>query len=99
MEEIGSRFLRYATILTASDEESGKTCPSTDCQFDLARLLQQELEAFGLEDVRLTERCYVYGSLPASPGMESEPAIGLIAHMDTVNCVPRRAPASPQVPL
>ena len=95
MEEIGSRFLRYATILTASDEESGKTCPSTDCQFDLARLLQQELEAFGLEDVRLTERCYVYGSLPASPGMESEPAIGLIAHMDTVNCVPA-APLHPR---
>ena len=95
MEEIGSRFLRYACILTASDEESGRTCPSTDCQFDLARLLKQELEDMGLEDVRLTDRCYVYASLPASPGMEGEKAIGLIAHMDTVNCVPA-APLKPR---
>ena len=88
MEEIGSRFLRYASVLTASDAESGKTGPSTDCQFDLARILAAELKALGLEDVRLTDRCYVYASLPASPGMEGEKAVGLIAHMDTVNCVP-----------
>ncbi len=88
MENVEKRFLRYANILTASDEDAGKTNPSTDCQFDLARLLEKEMKALGLRDVRLTDRCYVYGMLPASPGMEQEDCLGLIAHMDTVNCVP-----------
>jgi tripeptide aminopeptidase len=56
------------------------TSPSTEKQLDLARLLRDELEEIGLEDVRLDEFGYVYGSLP---GVESAPAIGLIAHMDT----------------
>ncbi len=88
MEKVEARFLRYANILTASDEDAGKTNPSTDCQFDLARLLEKEMKELGLTDVRLTDRCYVYGILPASPGMEKEDCVGLIAHMDTVNCVP-----------
>ena len=88
MEKVEQRFLRYANILTASDEDSPRRCPSTECQFDLARLLEGELKALGLRDVRLTENCYVYGFLPATPGMEKEDRIGLIAHMDTVNCVP-----------
>ncbi len=88
MEKVEERFLRYARILTASDEDSGKTNPSTDCQFDLARLLEKEMKELGFEDVRLSDRCYVYGILPATPGMEKEKCLGLIAHMDTVNCVP-----------
>ncbi len=88
MEKIEERFLRYARILTASDEDSPRRCPSTDCQFDLARLLEAEMRDLGLRNVRLTEDCYVYGFLPATPGMEREDRIGLIAHMDTVNCVP-----------
>ena len=88
MENVEKRFLRYANILTASDEDAGKTNPSTDCQFDLARLLEKEMKALGLENVRLTDRCYVYGTLPATHGMEGEKCVGLIAHMDTVNCVP-----------
>ncbi len=31
----------------------------------------------------MDEHCYVYGSLPATPGCEEKPALGLIAHMDT----------------
>ncbi|MBR4502211.1 MAG: peptidase T [Clostridia bacterium] len=88
MENVEDRFLRYANILTASDEDSGKTNPSTDCQFDLARLLEKEMKELGLEDVRLSDRCYVYGILPATAGMENKKCLGLIAHMDTVNCVP-----------
>ena len=43
----------------------------------------EELKALGVEDARVDEHCYVYGSLPATPGCEDKPALGLIAHMDT----------------
>lgn len=78
------RLLRYAEIRTPSDENSG-TSPSSQCQFELARLLEQEMTGLGLQDVRLDENCYLYGRLPATEGLEDKPAIGFIAHMDTVS--------------
>jgi tripeptide aminopeptidase len=78
-EDVLERFLRYARIDTQSAH--GVTAsPSTEKQLDLSRLLRDELEEIGLDDVRLDEFGYVYGSLP---GVESAPAIGLIAHVDT----------------
>jgi tripeptide aminopeptidase len=77
--DVLDRFLRYVRIDTQS-AHGVTTSPSTEKQLDLARLLRDELEEIGLEDVRLDEFGYVYGSLP---GVESAPAIGLIAHMDT----------------
>ena len=77
------RFLKYVSIDTCSDEES-TTSPSTIKQHDLAKLLSQELEAMGAEEVFYdTEHCYVYGSIPATVGCEQIPTIGFIAHMDT----------------
>ena len=76
------RFLRYAAIPTRSDPDSAVT-PSTDCQFNLARLLAQELTDLGLTNVRVTDNCFVYAALPATPGLEGQPCLGLIAHMDT----------------
>lgn len=76
------RFLRYAAIPTRSDPDSTAT-PSTDCQFSLARLLADELTALGLTNVRVTDNCFVYAALPATPGLEGQPCLGLIAHMDT----------------
>ncbi len=77
------RFLSYVKIHTQSSEESGVT-PSTPCQWDLARLLEGEMKALGLCDVRLDERwCIVTGYLPATPGCEGAPPLGLLAHMDT----------------
>lgn len=73
------RFLRYARIDTQS-AAGVDASPSTEKQLDLSRLLRDELEQIGLEEVRLDEHGYVYGSLP---GSESAPAIGLIAHVDT----------------
>ena len=88
MEKIRDRFLRYTRINTTSDENS-ETSPSTACQFDLARLLKQELEEMGVQRVRLDEEhCYVYGEIPEN--CAGQPAIGLIAHMDTVDAVPGR---------
>ena len=79
------RFLRYVAIDTGSSEESGQH-PSTGKQWELARLLEKELKEMGAADVRLSDTCYVYAQIPANT--ENQPAIGLIAHMDVVDCVP-----------
>ena len=77
--DVLERFLRYVRIDTQS-AHGVDASPSTEKQLDLARLLRDELEEIGLDDVRLDEYGYVYGSLP---GAESAPVIGLIAHVDT----------------
>ena len=76
------RFLKYIAINTKSDDETG-TVPSTSCQFDLARLLGQELKALGCANVTVDEKCYVYAEIPATEGYENRVRLGLIAHMDT----------------
>lgn len=76
------RLLNYVKIHTASDGGSS-TVPSAAREFDLARVLADELKALGVEDARVDDKCYVYAAIPATPGHEDAPAIGLIAHMDT----------------
>ena len=76
------RLIRYARVHTTSSDRTG-THPSTARQFDLARLLVEEMKQLGIADARVDEHCYVYGTLPATPGCEDKPALGLIAHMDT----------------
>ncbi|MBR3299152.1 MAG: peptidase T [Clostridia bacterium] len=77
------RFLNYVRIHTASSEDS-TTVPTTARQFDLAKLLVEELHALGIENARVDDKCYVYASIPATAGCENAPALGFIAHMDTV---------------
>lgn len=81
MESAKSRFLRYVTYYTTSDEFTG-TSPSTERQKDLGRALMQELEALKLEDVHMDDCGNVLATLPASKGVDA-PVIALIAHMDT----------------
>ena len=76
------RFLKYVRVYTTSSETS-ETHPTTARKFDLARQLEAEMRELGLEGVRVDRHGYVYGFLPATPGCEAKPAIGLIAHMDT----------------
>ena len=76
------RLLQYVQVHTTSDPATG-THPSTQRQFDLARMLADELRTLGVGDADVDEHCYVYGHLPATPGCEGRPALGLIAHMDT----------------
>ena len=80
--ELIERFLRYVKIHTASDPAS-ETVPTTARQLDLAKVLCADLKEIGIEDARISENGYVYGSIPASAGYETAPALGLIAHMDT----------------
>ena len=76
------RLLKYVKIYTTSDKES-KTVPSTSRQFDLAKILVKEMKNIGIEDVKVDDKCYVYGYIKATKGYENKPSIGLIAHMDT----------------
>jgi tripeptide aminopeptidase len=76
------RFLRYVVIDTQSDPRS-ESYPSTPKQLDLSRLLVAELGELGLEDAHLDEHGYALATLPATVEREV-PAIGLIAHVDTV---------------
>lgn len=79
MESVVERFLRYVSYETTSDEFS-ETCPSTPKQRLLGQQLVKEMLEMGIEDARIDENGYVYGSIPGDPAL---PAIGLIAHMDT----------------
>jgi tripeptide aminopeptidase len=78
------RLLRYVTVYTDSDETSD-TCPSSARQLDLAKILVDEMLSLGISDARVDEFGYVYGTIPATAGYESKPALGFIAHMDTVS--------------
>lgn len=78
------RLLNYVVVRTPSDENS-ETVPSSKCQFDLAKILVEELKELGLTDAHDDGNCYVYASLPATPGYEDKVKLGFIAHMDTVS--------------
>jgi tripeptide aminopeptidase len=81
MSSLIDRFIRYVQIDTQS-VESSPTYPSTQKQFDLARILVEELSALGLKDAAVDENCYVMATLPANQEKVS-PVIGFIAHVDT----------------
>lgn len=80
MERAYERLLRYVAIDTRSDDAS-ETVPSTAKQFELAKLLVEELKGMGIEDAHVDDKCYVMGTLKGN--VEGAPVIGLIAHVDT----------------
>ena len=79
---VEKRLLKYVSYWTTSDEEC-RQIPSSERQFELGKVLEQELCDLGLEKVTLTDHCYVYGLLPATKGYADKPAVGFISHMDT----------------
>lgn len=80
--KVTERFLKYVSFDTSSDEES-ETTPSTAKQKILGEYLAKELCEMGVENAHMDSDGYVYGFIPASKGLENEPRIGFIAHMDT----------------
>ena len=76
------RFLKYVTYSTASDEMS-QTNPSTEGQLAFARILAQECADLNLTNIRLTDKGYLYATLPSNCPEKSIASIGFIAHMDT----------------
>jgi len=82
-ESAMDRFLRYVKIDTQSAEEAGKY-PSTEKQLVLARLLETELKALGVQNVRISKEGIVYALVPGNLADNAKvPTIGFIAHMDT----------------
>ncbi len=80
-QQILDRFLKYISIDTQSDDSS-ETAPSTSKQFELLKILHDELKALGLQDVSLDENGYVMATLPSNTS-KKVPVIGFIAHVDT----------------
>ena len=89
---VKERFLEYVQIETTSDE-SCESCPSSQGQWTLARLLAEQMRAMGIADARVDEHCYVYGTIPAKGSQTAR--VGLIAHMDTSDGV--KGPTHPQI--
>jgi tripeptide aminopeptidase len=82
-ESVVDRFLRYVRIDTQSQEDQATT-PSTAKQWTLANLLVDELKHIGATNVRVSESCMVYASIPGNlPAGADVPVLGFIAHVDT----------------
>ncbi len=81
-DKVLEKFLRYVKIDTQSDDSIDAT-PSTQKQFDLARLLVEELHKIGIENAYVDEYCYVYANIPSNVNNPSIPPIGFLAHLDT----------------
>lgn len=83
METLTNRFLRYVAVETTSNPDS-ETFPSAECEWDLLRMLAEELKAMGIE-ANVDQYGYVMATIPSNLGEEGKnvPAVGFIAHVDT----------------
>ena len=81
MKQVKYKFLKYIKFDTQSNPNSNSN-PSTVKQFELAKELQKELEDLELKNIKLTDKCYLYATLPSN-SEKKVPAIGFIAHLDT----------------
>ena len=79
METVSKRFLRYVSFDTQSDEFA-ETCPSTEKQLALGKVLVEEMLDMGIADAHMDKNGYIYGTVPGDPSL---PVVGLIAHLDT----------------
>ena len=82
------RFLRYVQVDSPSDPDHEEQVPSDPAEHAMATLLADELRDLGAADVRMDEHAYVTAVVPASPGSEDKPCLGLIAHIDTAHDAP-----------
>ncbi len=78
---VTERFIRYAKIDTQSDSTS-PTCPSTEKQKNLGKVLVEELKAMGISDAALDEHGYVYATIPSNTAKNVD-TICFCSHMDT----------------
>ena len=83
-----NRFVKYVKIWSESDGNAAEkgVFPSTERQWDMARVLEADMKALGMQDVQITDGCYVYGRIPANcDGEAAKDSVLLLAHMDTVD--------------
>jgi len=81
MQHIIDRLVKYVIIDTQSDPNN-PAFPSSEKQWNLAKLLEEELKCLGLSDVNLDENCYLMATLPSNVNYKV-PTIGFVAHIDT----------------
>ncbi|MDR0926562.1 MAG: peptidase T [Ignavibacteria bacterium] len=81
-DSVLDKLLRYVVIDTQSDDAS-ETTPSTMKQFDLSKLLVEELQELGIKDASVDEHSYVYATIPSNLGSKDVPTIAFLAHLDT----------------
>lgn len=81
MSFLVEKFLQYVKIDTTSDSKS-QSCPSSEIQWNLAKIIVKDLQEIGLVDISLDENGYIMGTLPSNT-QKDIPTIGFIAHMDT----------------
>lgn len=87
-KEMMQRFYRYVAIPSQSKANGGSKIPSTEGQWNLAKLLQDELADLGLSDISLSDTCVLTAHLPShlpAGEMRPIPAVGFCAHLDTVD--------------
>lgn len=86
-ETLQKRFFRYAAIPSQS-KNNADTTPSTEGQWELAKLLQTELKDLGFTDIKLSEFCVLTAKRPARLPDKFNgkiPKVGFVAHLDTVD--------------
>ena len=84
-DALATRFLRYTAISSQSDA-SVSTVPTSQGQWDLARLLEKELLEAGASDVHLSDTCVLTAKLPSNlVAGATAPAVGFCTHLDTVD--------------
>ena len=81
-QELTARFFRYLAISSQS-RAAEKQVPSSEGQWQLARLLAEELIFLGLQDVAIDEHANVTALLKGT--VENATPIGFVAHLDTVD--------------
>jgi len=81
MQHIIDRFIKYIKIDTQSDPEN-PAFPSTEKQWDLAKILVEDLKSIGMQDITLNNNCYIMATLPSNVPYKV-PTIGFISHIDT----------------
>lgn len=74
MSDVVDRFMRYCSVASQSDPLTSATVPSKPQQFEIARVVADDLRELGALDVVVDEHAYVTAHWPASSGMSSFPA-------------------------
>ena len=85
-KRLEQRFFRYSAIPSQSDPLN-EEIPSSVGQWEMARLLAEDLKELDLVDISIGDTGVVYGRLPArlsDPGRKV-PKAGWCCHMDTVD--------------
>ena len=68
--QVEERLMRYIAVKTPCDENAD-CVPTTKCQFELAKILVEELKELGIADAKVDDHCFVYGTLKATSGYEN----------------------------